>query len=158
MLRVRQQTKGALGIDQTLFKQANNNPLKFSANIDDALHNLLVKRNQAYLGPVEAFEDAFADVKDHQIAMLHGMRIAFDAMLGQFDPDRLQDEFDRQVKRAALVAMPAKLRYWDLYRDKIRDMVTDADTSFRELFGDEFANAYDEQLQRLHAQRRAPKP
>jgi type VI secretion system protein ImpI len=62
------------------------------------------------------------------------------------------------VKRAALVAMPAKFRYWDLYRDKIRDMVKDADTSFRELFGDEFANAYDEQLQRLNAQRRAPKP
>jgi type VI secretion system FHA domain protein len=149
MLRARQQTKGALGIEQTLFKPANNNPLKFSANVDDALHNLLVKRNAAYLGPVEAFEDAFADVKIHQMAMLHGMRVAFEAMLEQFDPDRLEDTFNRQIKKGALVSMPAKLRYWDLYREKMQDMLKDADGSFRELFGDTFAAAYDEQLKRL---------
>ena len=54
----------------TQFRAADNNPLKFSANVDDALHNLLVKRNAAYLEPVEAFEDAFDDLRDHQIAML----------------------------------------------------------------------------------------
>jgi predicted component of type VI protein secretion system len=36
-------------------------------------------------------------------------------------------------------------------------MVRDADTSFRELFGDEFARAYEEQLKRLKAQGRSGK-
>ena len=58
----------------THFRPADNNPLKFSANVDDALHNLLVKRNAAYLAPVEAFADAFEDLRNHQIAMLAGMR------------------------------------------------------------------------------------
>ena len=140
----------------TTFKAKENNPLKFSANVDDALHNLLVKRNAAFIGPVEAFEDAFDDVRNHQIAMLLAMRVAFDAMLAKFDPERLQEEFDHRSGQGALLAVPAKLRYWEQYREKIRDMVRDADAGFRELFGDEFGSAYEEQLRRLRAQRRQP--
>ncbi len=139
----------------TTFKAADNNPLKFSANVDDALHNLLVKRNAAYLAPVEAFEDAFTDVRNHQMAMLAGLRVAFESMLGEFEPDRLQEQFDRQLKKGSFLSAPAKLRYWDLYRDRFHDKVKDADANFRELFGDEFAKAYEEQLQRLKLQRRS---
>jgi predicted component of type VI protein secretion system len=82
------------------------------------------------------------------------VRLAFDAMLERFDPDRLQEAFDRQVKKGALLAVPAKLRYWDLYRETVRDMVSDADKSFRTLFGDDFGAAYEEQLRRLKARGR----
>ena len=78
-------------MEMTHFRPADNNPLKFSANVDDALHNLLVKRNAAYLGPVDAFEDAFDDLRNHQLAMLAGMRVAFDSLLAEFDPDRLRE-------------------------------------------------------------------
>src|SRR5258705_234364 len=133
----------------TTIKPKENNPLKFSANVDDALHNLLVKRNAAYFEPVRAFEDAFDDVRNHQMAMLAGVRAAFEAMLAEFDPDRLQAEFDQQPRKGALISMPAKMRYWEMYREKVHGIVKDADTSFRELFGDEFARAYEEQLERL---------
>ena len=155
VLKARQQTKDQFGLGMTTFKRADNNPLKFSADVDDALHNLFVKQqNTTYLGPVDAFEDAFDDMRNHQIAMLVGVRVAFEAMLSEFHPDHLQEMFDRQVKKGALVSMPARLRYWELYREWIHDMVRDADTSFRELFGDEFARAYEEQLRRLKAQGR----
>jgi type VI secretion system FHA domain protein len=158
VLKARQQTKDQFGLGMTTFKRTDNNPLKFSADVDDALHNLFVKRqNTTYLGPVEAFEDAFDDMRNHQIAMLVGVRVAFEAMLSEFHPDHLQEQFDRQVKKGALVSMPARLRYWELYREWIHDMVRDADTSFRELFGDEFARAYEEQLRRLKAQGREDK-
>ena len=158
VLKARQQTKDQFGLGMTTFKRADNNPLKFSADVDDALHNLFVKRqNTTYLGPVEAFEDAFDDMRNHQIAMLVGVRVAFEAMLSEFHPDHLQEQFDRQVKKGAIVSMPARLRYWELYREWIHDMVRDADTSFRELFGDEFARAYEEQLRRLKAQGRENK-
>ena len=123
--------------------------MKFSANDDDALHKLLVQRNAAYLGPVEAFADAFEDLKHHQLAMLEGMRMAFDAMLAEFDPDRLQEQFDRQLSKGSLISIPAKLRYWDLYRDSFKTMLKDRDANFLKLFGEEFARAYDEQLKRL---------
>ena len=67
------------------------------------------------------------------------------------------DILDRELKKGALVSVPAKFRYWELYRAKIHDMVRDTETCFRELFGDDFARAYEEQLKRLKAQRRGPK-
>jgi type VI secretion system FHA domain protein len=141
-------------MDMTVFRPSDNNPLKFSANVDDALHNLLVKRNAAFLNPVDAFDDAFDDIRNHQVAMLAGMRVAFEAMLAHFDPERLQQEFDRQMKHGSLISVPAKMRYWDLYGVRFRDMVKDADAAFRELFGDEFAAAYEEQLKRLKSRSR----
>jgi type VI secretion system FHA domain protein len=151
VLQARQETKEEFRMGMTRFKRADNNPLKFSANVEDALHNLLVKRNPAYLGPVDAFEDAFEDLRNHQMATLAGMRVAFDAMLAQFDPDRLQAQFDAP-RKGSLLSLPGRLRYWDLYRERFHDMVRDQDASFRRLFGDRFAEAYEEQLKRLKAQ------
>lgn len=155
VLRSRQQVKDEFRMRMTQFRPADNNPLKFSANVEDALHNLLVKRNPAYLEPVEAFEDAFDDLRNHQLAVLAGMRVAFESMLAQFEPDRLEKEFDRQLKRVPIFRAIARLRYWDLYRDRRDEMAKDPDASFKQLFGEEFARAYEEQLNRLKAESRA---
>ena len=155
VLRARDKIKDEFRMRMTTFKQADNNPLKFSVNVEDALHNLLVKRNAAYLGPVEAFEDAFLDVRNHQMAMLAGVRVAYEAMLAEFDPDRLQEGFDHVSKSGNFLSGGAKAKYWDLYRTRFHDMVKDADSSFRHLFGDDFAKAYEEQLSRLKAANRA---
>jgi type VI secretion system FHA domain protein len=155
VLRSRQQIKDEFRMRMTQFRPADNNPLKFSANVDDALHNLLLKRNPAYLEPVEAFEDAFDDLRNHQLAMLAGMRVAFESMLAEFDPDRLEQQFDRQLKRVPLLKSVTRLRYWDLYRDRRDEMAKDPDASFRQLFGEVFARAYEEQLNRLKAESRA---
>jgi len=153
VMRSRQQIKDEFRMQMTRFRVAENNPLKFSANVDDALHNLLVKRNPAYLGAVDAFEDAFDDLRNHQIAMLAGMRVAFEAMLAEFDPERLQQEFDRQKG-----LVPAKLRYWDLYRERVEKLLKDREETFRRLFGEEFAQAYEEQLKQLKARAHAGSP
>ena len=149
VLQARGKIKDEFRLRLTTFKQKDNNPLKFSANAEDALHNILVKRNAAYLGPVEAFEDAFVDVRNHQMAMLAGMRVAFDAMLAEFSPERLQQEFDEQLQTRSFLRASARNRYWELYCNRFRDTVKDADTAFRTLFGDEFGKAYEEQLTRL---------
>jgi type VI secretion system protein len=161
ILQSRQRIKEEFGIQHTMFRPADNNPLKFSANVEDALHNLLVKRNAAYLGPVEAFADAFDDLRDHQLAMLAGLRVAFDTMLADFDADKLQQEFDDQMGKHALPLMPAKMRYWELFRERHQGMARDADATFDRLFGDEFKRAYEEQFRKLKAARRsrtAPPP
>lgn len=152
-LRARERMKDELRMRRTTFKALDNNPLKVSVNEDDALHNLFVKRNAAYLEPAEAFEEALDDVRDHQSALVSAMRIAYEAMLAQFDPDRLQDEFDRRARIGSIIGVPAKLRYWDLYRDRHGEMLKDGDASFRKLFGDDFAKAYEEQLEHLRSQR-----
>lgn len=149
VLQARVKIKDEFRLRETKFKPTEkNNPLKFSANVEDALHNILVKRNSAYLGPVEAFDDAFSDVRNHQLAMLAGMRAAYEAMLADFNPDKLQREFEEDMKGKSFFG-PAKHKYWELYVARFRAMVKDADSSYRQLFGDEFAKAYDDQLSRL---------
>jgi type VI secretion system FHA domain protein len=162
VMRSRQQIKDEFRMQGTRVRRIDNNPLKFSANVDDALHNLLLKRNAAYMSPVEAFEDAFSDLRNHQIAMLAGMRTAFESMLAEFDPDRLQEEFDRQLAKGLV---PAKLRYWDSYRERQLQAAKDPEATFRRLFGEAFARAYEDQLRALKSQERgagggqtAPKP
>jgi predicted component of type VI protein secretion system len=151
VLQARHQTKDEFQLRMTHLRPIANNPLKFSANVDDALFNLLVKRNPAYLGAIDAFEDAFDDLRHHQIATFAGMRVAFEAMLAEFDPARLQERFDKQGQGSALAGLTAKYRYWGQYCDAVRQLASDPEESFRRLFGDEFAKAYEEQMDRLKA-------
>jgi type VI secretion system FHA domain protein len=154
LLRARQQIKDELRLRQTRFKTADNNPLKFATNADDALNSLLVKRHPAYLKPTEAFQDAFDDLREHQLAMLVGMRSAIDTVLAEFSPEHLEQEFDRKVRRRALLGVAAKFRYWDLYRERQDAMARDPEAVFRRVIGEPFAKAYEEQLKRLQAERR----
>jgi type VI secretion system FHA domain protein len=155
VLRARQEVRGEFRIRPTIMQRRRNNPLKHSTDADDALHNLLLKKSPGYLGPVEAFEDAFKDLRNHQLAMLAGVRVAFEAMFSHFDPERLQREFDRhtpKARRGALAALQGKPDYWDFYREWVQRLSQDADGTFRTLFGHEFAKAYEDQLDRLKAQ------
>lgn len=155
VLQSRQKIKEEFGMQPTVFRPLENNPLKFSANLEDALHNLFVKHNPAYLGSVDAFREAFDDLRDHQLAVLAGLRVAFDAMLAEFDPDRLQERFDTQVGKGALPLMPAKMRYWDMFRTYRADLAKDPEAAFERLFGEEFRRAYEKQFRDLKAQRRS---
>lgn len=154
VLRARGEIKGEFRLQQTTFKPRENNPLKFSVNVEDALHNLLVKRNAAYLNTPAAFEDAFADVRSHQLAMLAGMRAAYDSMLARFDPAALAAQFDARPGRKLSIGLGAGGRHWDSFNEYYKEVTRDRDDCFRRLFGDQFARAYEEQLQRLRAESR----
>lgn len=158
VLRARGEIKSEFRLPQTTFKPRENNPLKFSANVEDALHNLLVKRNPAYLDTPAAFEDAFADVRHHQLAVLAGMRAAFDEMLRRFSPDALRTQFDAKPGRKSSFGFSSSARYWDSYEDFYKELTGDADDCFRRLFGDQFARSYEEQLKRLGSLKRRDPP
>lgn len=152
VLKARSAIKNEFRVPVTTLKPVENNPLKFSANAEDALFNLFARRGQSYQEPVEAFREAFDDLRAHQVAIMAGLRAAFASLLTKFDPDQLQEGFDRGLKRGAILDMMNKTKYWDLYREMYAEL-GDGDTAFRRLFGDEFARAYEEQMQRLTALR-----
>jgi type VI secretion system FHA domain protein len=158
VLRARGEIKNEFRLQQTTFKPRENNPLKFSANVEDALHNLLVKRNEAYLDTPSAFEDAFADVRAHQLAMLAGMRAAFDFMLERFSPQALRTQFDAKPGRKVSLSFGSGGRYWESFEEFYKELTADDDDCFRRLFGDQFARSYEEQLKRLRVLRRRDEP
>lgn len=156
VLQARAEIKDQFRLPLTRISTAENNPLKFSVNAEDALNALLGRRNPAYLGPVEAFEDAFDDIRFHQMAMLAGMRAGFEHAMKRFDPTRLQEAFDKRGKRGGLLQMSGKSRYWELYTDEFRELSADPEEAFKRLFGEVFATAYEQQLQELKRSRRKP--
>lgn len=158
VLRARGEIKNEFRLQQTTFKPRENNPLKFSANVEDALHNLLVKRNEAYLDTPSAFEDAFADVRAHQLAMLAGMRAAFDFMLERFSPQALRTQFDARPGRKVSLSFGSGGRYWESFEEFYKELTADDDDCFRRLFGDQFARSYEEQLKRLRLLKRGDEP
>jgi type VI secretion system FHA domain protein len=154
VLKARAEIKSQFRVAVTSMRPVENNPLKFSANVAQALQNLLAPPNQAYLGPVEAVAEGFDDIKAHQIAMMAGIRAAFDSMVKRFDPEELAERFEKRMKRGALLALPGKGRFWDQYCDLYEELTQDADLNFQRLFGEKFAQAYEEQMRRLTAVRR----
>jgi type VI secretion system FHA domain protein len=152
-LKARTEIKNQFRVAMTTLKPVDNNPLKFSVGADDALFNLFGRQNASFQSPVDAFRDAFDDLKAHQMAMMAGMRAAFTDLVNRFDPDQLQEGFDRGLKRSSILDVINKTKYWDLYREMYASFGDD-DTTFRRLFGDEFAQAYEDQMQRLSALRK----
>ena len=154
ILRARAEIKDQFRVPLTTLKPVENNPLKFSINAQDALHNMFGKNNAGFQSPVDAFTESFEDIKAHQMAMIAGMRAAYKSMLEYFDPDDLEKEFDRGLRRGLLGGVLNKSKYWDLYEELYKSISRDPDSSFHKLFGDEFARAYDEQMQRLATNKR----
>jgi len=149
VLKSRAEIKSQFRLALTTIKPVENNPLKFSPNPQDAMAHLFGGRQQGYLGPVEAFQEGFSDIKAHQMAMIAGMRAAFEHMLEQFSPEVLEEQFEGGAKRGKLMGMANKVRYWDLYREMFDKLTRDSDDNFRRLFGEEFASAYEEQMQKI---------
>ncbi|GLQ91191.1 type VI secretion system-associated FHA domain protein TagH [Dyella acidisoli] len=150
VLRARAEIKNTFRLPVTVIQRSENNPLKFALGTDEAMQKILGPANPGFLSGTAAFQDAFEDIRCHQMAMLAGVRAGFEALLMHFNPDRYENEVDGG-KRAAF---GAKARYWDKYRDSYDGLVKNPDDSFRRLFGDEFARAYEEQLARLKGSRR----
>jgi type VI secretion system FHA domain protein len=147
VLQARNQIRKEFRMATTQVAQKNNNPLKFSADVADALHKLLVQRSPAYLDTVSSFADAFDDIRVHQFAMLAGLRVAFDYMLSQFDPEVLQAQFARQSGRASVLGIGGKPKLWEAYVGRYGELAADRDFAFRRLFGEEFGKAYEQNLE-----------
>lgn len=150
VLRARAEIKNTFRLPVTIIQRSENNPLKFAPNPDEALQKIMAPSNGAFMSGTAAFEDAFDDIRCHQMAMLAGVRAAFESLLVHFNPDRFEQETDGP-KRSAFAG---KGKYWDKYREHFEGLSRDPDECFRRLFGDEFARAYEEQLSRLKSARR----
>ncbi len=153
VLMARASLKSEFRMPLTTIRPVENNPLKFSPTVDDALRNLFLSHGSGYLSPEESVREGFADIKCHQMAMVAGMQAAFREMLLRFEPESFDDK-EKGGMRAALMSVNKKSRLWDAYCEFYKQVTRDPDSSFQTLFGEEFARAYEEQIRRLSDLRR----
>ena len=152
-LASRNNVKNAFRMNMTTIQPVENNPLKFSANVDDALDNMFIKEGNSYKKPIETVQESFESIADHQVAILAGIRSAFEGVVTRFKPSTLEARFEKQNKRG-LLPRNEKAKYWDAFNDYYTELFSDIDNSFQYLFGDEFSQAYEEQLQALSQTRK----
>ncbi|MBT8103480.1 MAG: type VI secretion system-associated FHA domain protein TagH [Gammaproteobacteria bacterium] len=146
LLAARANLKNAFRLDQTTLLPRHNNPLKFSESPDDLLKQLLVGDEGDYLGAKDAVHEACHDLLNHQNAFLDAMNSAFIEFSDRFEPDELQQGFDRAIGESKLFAFKNKSKYWDLYRDLYPIMTEKGGGRFPQMFGEEFVRAYERQV------------
>jgi type VI secretion system FHA domain protein len=146
-LHLRAEQKNALRVPNTTIQQQNNNPLKFSASVEETLMNLLFRDSQEYLTATEAVREAYADLRLHQLTLLSALRGALAVYANRLDPDQLEHKFSRG-KSGMLMGAANKLKYWDLYKDVFQLVADHPPGEFPAQFLDDFAQAYESEIAR----------
>ena len=153
LLRERSHMKDTFRLPQTMMQAAQNNPLKFSPSVDEALRYLINDRDDgAYLSAEDAARAGFQDVRQHEQALVKAMLQSVQDYVERFDPEELKSRFDKGLKRGGLLSGGNKLKYWELYEESYPALTQREDGGPPQLFTEEFARAY---LQEVDGQKAA---
>lgn len=146
LLASRAALKSMFRLDQTTVLPRHNNPLKLAENTHDSIMQLLVGREGEYLAPVDAVREVCRDLKFHNDAMLDAMISAYQEFADRFDPDELQQSFDRTLEGKPMFRKMNQLKYWQLYCDLYPVMTQSGSGKFPHQFSEEFVRCYEKQI------------
>lgn len=139
--------------DRTMVASRDNNPLKLMTDPREAMGYLFDKRERlsgAFLPPVQAVGDACDDLRVHEIALMAGMRAAFQGALKRFDPQLIEREADKQKGSFSL---NKKVKLWETFVAYHEKLSRDAEDDLLKVFGKEFLGTYMAQVRRLRSSR-----
>jgi type VI secretion system FHA domain protein len=146
-LHLRAEQKNVLRVPTTTIQPQNNNPLKFSAGVEEALTNLLFRDSPEYLSAVDAVRETFGDIKQHQQHLLAAVRTAVVDYVGRLDPEELESKVS-SGRVGALINAANKLKYWDLFKDLYQVVSQHQPGQFPHQFIEELARAYEHEESR----------
>ncbi|MBW8724266.1 MAG: type VI secretion system-associated FHA domain protein TagH [Inquilinus limosus] len=141
MMMARAAIKGEFRIEQTIIRPAGNNPLKFSADDEDALAGLLGVGRRSDMSARDAVADALRDMRLHELAVSAAMQQAVHHLVGELAPAQVAGK----VEPKALDGLPGrrKARSWDAYQALHAGIIQALADDFDSVFGKSFARAYE---------------
>ncbi|MGJ4860005.1 type VI secretion system-associated FHA domain protein TagH [Labrys sp. La1] len=114
LLRARAEAKAlSRAGNRTMISAEDNNPLKFMPTPEEALRVMLGPRTRGYLDGQAALENAFGDLKMHQVAFLASMQAALTELFDELSPEAIKTAADA---RKSLFS--GKGNYWELYAER----------------------------------------
>ena len=149
LIATRAMLKREVKAEVTIIASSRNNPLKFLPDGESALLQMFSTRIPGFMSPVEAMEDAFKDLRAHEVGMIAGMRAALAQVLGRFEPGVLEQRLKAPGMLEALLPNSQKARLWDEFSELFVDISREAQDDFQSLFGKAFLDAYEEEVARL---------
>lgn len=110
LLRARASAKAlAKSSHRTMIGAQENNPLKFVPGADEMLEIMFSRRRAGYLGAKESVEQAFGDLKTHELATYAAMQAALSRLLDDFSPEAIE----KRVPPSAFGSR--KSRAWEIF-------------------------------------------
>ncbi|MHA6643558.1 type VI secretion system-associated FHA domain protein TagH [Mesorhizobium sp. A623] len=95
--------------DRTMVGSADNNPLKFLPGSEEILEVLFTRRRAGYLDAPHSVEDAFRDLKTHELATYAAMQAALSRLIDDLSPDMIE----RKLPPSSFTSK--KGRAWDAF-------------------------------------------
>ena len=108
-------------------------------------HHLLKREHPGFLEPIDAVQEGFEDVMNHQLAMNAGIQASLLEALEQFDPQRFVE------KNKDKSPFQTKGKYWRDYCAAYPEL---KDQALEGVFGKAFVRAYEEQLEKLRSKKK----
>ena len=143
MLRARAQEKQNARLAQTIIGHSDVNPLKFTANTEDAVASTVKTKGHGYLAPDLAINGAFRDLAEHHVNSWNGVQAALRRMIDRFDPAELEEELKDIGTLEALLAGGRRAKLWEAYEERYRQIAQSAEERFLGDVGSDFRDAYE---------------
>jgi type VI secretion system protein ImpI len=143
MLQMRAQAKGMVrSTNQTTIQAFENNPLKFTPTADEALRKMLGQQNRSYLPAVEAIQQAFGDLKSHQINTYSAMQQALKMVVDDLDPGTIERAAEVEGGIGGFM-QNKKAKLWETYVTRWKAKTARHDNGFVDVFLVYFSEVYD---------------
>ncbi|MFM2592521.1 type VI secretion system-associated FHA domain protein TagH [Vibrio harveyi] len=79
-------------LNHTAFRKSENNPLKFSANLEDAIHNLYNRNTASFMRADIAIKEAFVDIENHEKALMKGVEGTVSSVMSLVEPSSIYSD------------------------------------------------------------------
>lgn len=154
LLALRSLVKQEANADVTMVLVRNNNPLKFFRDSQTVLTQMLRKKMPGFMEPLESVDDAWHDLRGHQMGVVAGTRASMQAMLARLDPAHFAAALPAPGLLDKLAPSRRGAALWDSYTREHGALAGESQDQFKSLFGPAFLAAYEKEVERFNAEGR----
>lgn len=154
LLALRSLVKQEVKADVTMVLVRNNNPLKFFPDSQTVLTQMLRKKMPGFMEPLESIDDAWHDLRGHQLGVVAGTRASMQAMMARLEPAQLEAALPAPGLLDKLAPSRRGAALWERYAREYGAVAGEAQDQFKTLFGTAFLAAYEQEVERFNEEAR----
>ena len=148
-LRQRASVKSQLRLNHTMFQTKQNNPLKFSASIDDVIQNLFIRNSASFLTSEESIKESFVDTRKHEHALIAGTTGTLKGLLDQVSPTHINQQATDTASVLKIIPGQIDAKSWKLYQQLHSDLYQEINSKGAMAMSDDFLKAYNDKVKEI---------
>ncbi|MEI8618414.1 hypothetical protein P4S63_18585 [Pseudoalteromonas sp. B193] len=138
--------KNQLRLNQTMFQTQQNNPIKFSADIDDVIQNLFIEIVQASCRLKNQSKKALLIREDMNMLLLAGADGVLKGILEQVSPQHINQQINDNSNVLKIILVKQRLSAGKLYKNLYDELSHDVNSKGAMALSDDFLKAYNDRI------------